>query len=123
MLPLFPELHGFPQRVASIQSTPHVAHCLLVASLHIDIDTLIALTMASCRDIRLADRAEDGPAGQITIKREEALDVHVQILADGLVVAVPATDTVDQFERQRIDRSRRRSGRAGIQARHARGTP
>src|SRR6516162_8776103 len=106
MLPLLPELHDLSQCEARVQGAPHVSQSLLVSSLHIHTNPGDALAMTTRRDITLADGAENGPHRQITIKGEETLEVHVQVLANGLRVAVPASDTVDHFEGKRVDRRR-----------------
>lgn len=123
VLPLSPDLDNLPESIPSIQSTPHVPESLLVPSLHVGDQTGDSLAMTAASNIGLADRAHDGPNGQVTIERKEALEVHVQILANRFGIAIPTADTVNQFERHRVDRSRRGNGRTLVQSGHAGSRP
>jgi len=96
---------------------------LLVPRSHVLDNACKALVAAPARHVGLADRAHDGSRRQVAVKSEKALEVHVQILANGLGVAIPATNAVDELKRQRVDRRRGRDRRSLVQTRHARRRP
>lgn len=79
--------------------------------------------LPSAGDIRLTNRRQDSPCGQVPVQGKEALQVHVQVLADGAAVGVPAADFVCKAEGQGVHGGRGADGGAGVQARHACGAP
>ena len=123
VLSLLPDLNNLPESIASIQSTPHVAQSLLVSGAHIGDDAWNALTAATSSDIALADRSHDGPDSQVSIEGEEALQVHMQILANSFRVAIPATDSIHQLKGKRVDRCWRSNCGALVQTGHTSSGP
>src|SRR3569833_1880088 len=97
VLALLPELPALPQSVAGIQDSTHVTLRLHVPSVEVVDDAAGTLAVSAGGDVGLADGAQDGPDGQVTIEGEETLEVHVQILSDGLGVAVPTADAVNEL--------------------------
>jgi hypothetical protein len=116
VLPLSPEFDKLAEGKSGIESSPHVTEGLLIPGTHVGVDTKDALSLTATSDVALADGAGDSPHGEITIKSEEALEIHVKIFADGLRVRVPASNPVDQFKRNRVNRSGRSDGRAAVEA-------
>lgn len=91
-----------------------MSQCLLVTGSHIIVESLGALATITL-DIGLAHGAHDGSHGQVSVKRKETLEVHVQILANSLGVTIPTANSVGQFEGYRIDGGRGSNRRATVE--------
>lgn len=122
VLPVLPKLDDLAHSITRVQSTPHVTNCLLVSSLDIGDQTLVAVA-STTGDVALADGADDSSHGEVTVEGEETLQIHVQILANGFGVAVPTTNTINQLERDRVDGRGRCNGRAAVKTRQSSGGP
>lgn len=122
MLPVLPELDDLAHSITRVQSTPHVTDCLLVSSLDIGDQTLVAVA-STTGDVALADGADNSSHGEVAVEGKETLQIHVQILANGFGVAVPTSNTINQLERNRVDGRGRRNGRATIKTRQSSGGP
>lgn len=99
-----------------------MAQSLLITCVHIHINAHHAILSAS-RHIALAYGTQNSSRRQIAIEGEEALEIHVQVLSDGLAIAIPAADPVDKLEAQRINRRRRSDRGAAVQAGKTGGAP
>lgn len=100
-LPVPPHGHQLTQGIAAIERPPHMSEALLVARLDTACDAARAFDID--RHVGLAGGGHHGAAGQVAVQRKKALEVHVQVLTDGLAVGVPATNLVRQAEGQRVD--------------------
>lgn len=98
-LSVLPDLEHLAQRKAGVQCTPHVPYSLFVPRAHVETDATHTLAITACCDVALADRTDNGSHGQVAVEGKETLDVHVQVLADRLGIAIPAPDPIDQLER------------------------
>lgn len=122
VFPVLPELYHLAHSITGIQSTPHVPDGLLVSGLDIGNHALVAAAGTTC-DVALADGADDSSHGQVTVEGKEALEVHMQILANGFRIAVPSSDTVDQFQGDGVDRGWGSNCRATVQTGQTSGGP
>lgn len=122
LLPVLPHLGSLANGKTAVEGTPHVPESLLVTSLNID-EKAANASLATTSHVALADRAQNGAAGQVSVQREKALDIHMKILSNGFSITIPATNTIDEFERQRVDRRGRRDCRSTVEARHTTSAP
>lgn len=122
VLALMPHLHTLAQSVTSVQSTPHVTESLLVASLQVENGASNA-TLVATLDVALADGAHNRPASQVTVGGEEGLQVHVEILTNGLGIGIPTADAVDEFKAHGVNGGGRGNRRTAVEAGHASGSP
>ena len=119
VLSLLPKFGCLADGIASIQRTPHVSQRLLISCAHVRDNACNTLATAARRHVCLADRGHDRPRSQVAVECKKALEVHVQVLANGLGIAIPTTDSVHQLKGKRVNRGRWRDRRSLVQTRHS----
>ena len=92
---------GLSDREARVQRAPHVSQSLSITGVEaVDVSgeafyvaADVALTRGGVHDLHI----------DVSRQCEEALDVHVHVLADGAWASIPSAHMLDQRHRERVD--------------------